>query len=66
MASDKKLEQMAREANGRTYICSTCIFRTLIGKYPGCQQCARHFIEAYKKGYKQALRDAKKKEKTHG
>lgn len=66
MASNKKLEQMAREANGRTRICSTCMFRVYITEYAGCQQCTKNYIEAYKKGYKQALRDVKKKEETHG
>lgn len=49
MASNKKLEQMAREANGRTRICSTCMFRVYITEYAGCQQCTKNYIEAYKK-----------------
>ena len=55
------LIEKARISNGRTMICSTCIFRGMWDINPGCKQCTKHYIEAYQKGYKQALRDIKNK-----
>ena len=59
----KSLNDKAMVSAGRTYICSTCPFRTIMLEFPVCKQCHKHFIEAYKKGYLQAKRDMKNKKK---
>ena len=53
--------EKAQISSGRTMICSTCIFRGMMDINPGCKQCTKHYVEAYQKGYKQALRDLKNK-----
>lgn len=55
------LMEKAQISSGRTMICSTCIFRGMMDINPGCKQCTKHYVEAYQKGYKQALRDLKNK-----
>ena len=53
----RNIRAKALKASGRTYICSTCLFKSIILDYIGCKQCQKHFLEAYEKGYKQALKD---------
>lgn len=55
--TDKKLTQKACVSHGKSWLCDGCIFRHFMLEYDGCKRCRDHYIDAYKKGYKQAQRD---------
>jgi hypothetical protein len=59
MKKKESLLNKAKMASGRTCICASCPFRTMMLDFEGCKQCQKHFIEAYQKGYRQAKRDLK-------
>ena len=48
----KPVEQMAKEANGRSRACDKCIFRARCRSMR--EACNNSFVEGYTKGYKQA------------
>lgn len=48
----KSVEQMAKEANGRSRACDKCIFRARCRSMR--EACNNSFVEGYTKGYKQA------------
>ena len=63
MTKKINIEERARISEGLSYLCSVCKFnfQMLDDKLGVCRICTNSYIEAYKKGYKQAKRDNKQK-----
>lgn len=63
MAKKINMEERARISQGLSYRCSACKFRfqMLDDELGVCKICTNTYIEAYKKGYRQAKRDNKQK-----
>ncbi len=61
MSKKITLEERAKTSQGLSYRCSVCKFnfQMLDDKLGVCKICTNSYIEAYKKGYKQAKRDSK-------
>ena len=54
--ANKSVEQMAKEANGRSRACAKCSLRMTCTDID-TEICNNAFIEGYKKGYKQGKRE---------